>query len=237
MNWDEIVEHVAPHVVKLETPNGFGTGFVCLYNQSKSMCGIATAAHVVSYANDWEQPIRIRHHSSGKSVLIKENERIVMVDEASDSALVMFSSSALDLPAVPLSLLPHDKHLSIGMNIGWLGFPGIDSETLCFFSGSISAHKQKQKYASYLIDGVAINGVSGGPVFFSSETAGVQVVGTVSGYMPNRATGDSLPGLLVAQDVSHFHEVARFIKSVDEERKKKDESEKSGETSLAANQR
>jgi hypothetical protein len=38
--------------------------------------------------------------------------------------------------------------------------------------------------------------------------------------MSNRATGDVLPGLAVAQDVSHFHEMISFIKSIDEAKDK-----------------
>ena len=37
--------------------------------------------------------------------------------------------------------------------------------------------------------------------------------------MPNRAVGGALPGLSVAQDVSHFHEIASRMRTVDEARK------------------
>ena len=78
-----------------------------------------------------------------------------------------------------------------------------------------------------MIDGVAINGVSGGPVLHATEADGIQIVGTVTEYHPNRATGEALPGLLIAQDVSHFHEVASRIQSIDEARKEEAEFEKS----------
>ena len=55
MHWNTIVEKVAPYVVKIETPTGHGTGFLCLYNEEKTFFGIATAAHVVSYADEWQQ--------------------------------------------------------------------------------------------------------------------------------------------------------------------------------------
>jgi hypothetical protein len=51
MNWDQIVKKVTPHIVKIETPDGHGTGFLSLYNHDKTWCGIATAAHVVSHAD------------------------------------------------------------------------------------------------------------------------------------------------------------------------------------------
>jgi len=36
---------------------------------------------------------------------------------------------------------------------------------------------------TYLVDGVAINGVSGGPVFYTA-TKGIEVIGSVSAYLP-----------------------------------------------------
>jgi hypothetical protein len=68
---------------------------------------------------------------------------------------------------------------------------------------------------AYLIDGVAINGVSGGPVFYHTGSE-VQIVGVISAYVANRATGDTLPGLSIAQDVAHFHSVDLRVKSLDE---------------------
>ena len=94
-----------------------------------------------------------------------------------------------------------------------------------FFCGNISARQESRK--AYLIDGVAINGVSGGPVIHGNEADGIQIVGTVSAYQANRATGEALPGLLIAQDVSHFHDVASTIQSIDEADKKKAEFEES----------
>ena len=52
------------------------------------------------------------------------------------------------------------------------------------------------------------------------------IIGTVSAYMPNRITGDTLPGLLRAQGVTAFQETVRTIKSVDEARKKAEEEER-----------
>ena len=44
MNWDQAIKSVAPHIVKIETPSGYGTGFLAFYNHDKTWCGIATAA-------------------------------------------------------------------------------------------------------------------------------------------------------------------------------------------------
>ena len=135
----------------------------------------------------------------------------------------MFLKNKLPFPKDLISLLPSQTPIGIGFEVGWLGFPAVAPHDLCFFSGNISARQEFRN--AYLIDGVAINGVSGGPVLFSTETEGVQVVGTVSAYRANRATGEALPGLLIAQDVSHFHDVADHIRSIDDANKKKKELE------------
>lgn len=65
MNWDEIVAKITPYIVKIETPQGHGTGFLCLYNEDHSMCGIATARHVVQHAEEWQEPIRVVQQETG----------------------------------------------------------------------------------------------------------------------------------------------------------------------------
>jgi hypothetical protein len=104
--------------------------------------------------------------------------------------------------------------LPIGVEVAWLGYPAIAEYTLCFFSGNVSAFQEFRN--AYLIDGVAINGVSGGPVMYSTTADGVQIVGSITAYRANRATGETLPGLSIAQDVSHFQESVTRIRSIDE---------------------
>ena len=70
MKWDQIVNKTKPHIVKIETQTGSGTGFLSLYNGDKTFCGVATALHVVGHADDWQQPIQLRHHSSGKTLFL-----------------------------------------------------------------------------------------------------------------------------------------------------------------------
>lgn len=221
MNWNAIVEKVAPYVVKIETPTGHGTGFLCLYNQDQSLFGIATAQHVIDYANEWQQPIRLKHYRSSTTVFLKEADRAILSNPGTDSAVILISPGDLKIPQDAIPLLPTSVPLAIGTEVGWLGFPALAAETLCFFSGNISA-RQEWRHA-YLIDGVAINGVSGGPVIYSTETDGVQIVGTISAYVSNRATGDTLPGLAIARDVSHFHDMISMIRTLDEAREKTQE--------------
>ena len=226
MNWDQIVEKITPHIVKIETQSGHGTGFLSLYNQDKSVCGVATALHVVSEADDWQQPIRIRHHLSSETVFLEASHRVIYTDWDTDSAVILFRKNDFPfLPENPINLLPSEAIISIGFEVGWLGFPAVAPYDLCFFSGNISAKQESRK--AYLIDEVAINGVSGGPVIHATEADRIQIVDTVSAYHANRATGETLPGLLIAQDVSHFHDVTDHVQSIDEANRKKAESQES----------
>lgn len=223
MNWDNIVKKVSPHVVKIETQSGHGSGFLFMYNDDKSWCGIATAAHVLFQAEKWKQPVQLFHSESNQTLFLREHERAITIDLETDSAVILFKKGDFPLPENLIPLLPSTTPLTIGLEVGWLGFPAIESFTLCFFSGIISARQNFQK--AYLIDGVAINGVSGGPVIYSTETEGIQFIGTVNAYKANRVTGETLPGLSVAQDVSHFHDILEYVRSVDEANKKKQEFE------------
>jgi len=220
VNWNEVVEKVTPHIVKIETPGGHGTGFLCLYNVDGSYVGIATAHHVIEHAHKWMQPIRLTQYPSGKSVLLAAApRRAIWLEPQNDSALILVPKSQvedLDLPDAALPLLPTNRRLPIGNEVGWLGYPALGSSAnmVCFFSGTISAWQEEQK--AYLVDGVSINGCSGGPVVCSSPVDGVQIVGAISAYIVNRGTGESLPGLAVAQDVSYFNDAAAEIRSIDE---------------------
>lgn len=231
MNWDHAIETITPHVVKIETPSGYGTGFLAFYNMDNSWCGIATAAHVVVHADEWQEPIRIRHEGSPQPAFVAQNERVIFLDRVNDSAIVLLFKRELQLPECPITLLPVDQPCPIGLDIGWLGFPAIEPSTLCFFGGTVSARLAHRN--AYFIDGVAINGVSGGPVFHCPTPDRVQIIGCVSAYHANRVTGDTLPGLLRAQDVSHFHEVIRWIRNIDEANAKKREIEAAQRQSIA----
>lgn len=224
MNWDTIVEKVSPYVVKIETPAGHGTGFACLYNTDRAFVGIATAGHVVSYADDWQQPIRLLHEDSQSVSFLREPERVIFQDYEKDSAVILVDTGKLKFPETLIPLLPSSSPLAIGTEVGWLGFPAVAPHSLCFFSGNISARQDWRH--SYLIDGVAINGVSGGPVIYSTDAEGVQIIGSISAYVSNRATGEALPGLSIARDVSYFHDMISNIKSWDEASKQKAEQQR-----------
>jgi hypothetical protein len=84
-----------------------------------------------------------------------------------------------------------ESQMPRGTEIGLVGFPGIIGGEFCFFKGTISGYLSSP--LTYLVDAVAINGVSGGPAFDNHA----QIVGLVSSYIPNRVDEyTTLPGLL-----------------------------------------
>jgi len=97
-------------------------------------------------------------------VLLLPDDRAVWIDDTRDSAAIAFKSDKFVLPAKPLTLAPQAMHLLVGQRIGWMGYPGLAQATLCLFTGTVSAWLDEPE--EYLIDGVAIHGVSGGPAFF-----------------------------------------------------------------------
>ena len=233
MAWHTDFAQVRPYILRLETPQGFGTGFLFAYNDNKMFAAIATAAHVVEYADDWKLPIKIRHHESGKEIFLLDDERYIDLDRRRDSASVILANPGF-LPDQPLPMIDPTKFQQIGVEVAWAGYPAIADPHLCLFTGTIAAFISADD--SYLIDGVAINGVSGGPVFVSVPKNPPELIGSVSAYISNRQRGDALPGLLRAQDVTPFHETIRTMKSLDEARaKRKDEQQQErGEEAAAA---
>jgi hypothetical protein len=82
MDWQHVVEKIKPYVVKIETPQWHGTGFLCMRNKTGEIIGIATAAHVVEHASEWQQPIKIISYMPNGDikdvVLLKEDKRFGM---------------------------------------------------------------------------------------------------------------------------------------------------------------
>lgn len=210
-SWRKAVELVKPHVVKIQTPRGFGTGFLCAYSKDKTICAVATAAHVVDQSHLWEEPIRIRHHNSGQTKLLRAPDRIVWLHTRLDTAVILFLKEEFPLPQKPLRFISEEKYLKVGIEIGWVGFPTVSPENLCFFAGTNSSWVDDWK--TYLVDGVVINGVSGAPAFYR-VTKGIKVIGSVSAYLPNRS--GATPGLAMISDVEQFQNTIKRIKDMDE---------------------
>jgi hypothetical protein len=208
--WHIIVEKLTPYVVRIWTPQGSGTGFFISNSKETSLCAVATADHVISHAHYWEEPIRIEHIASGKTLLLRQSDRAINTNSATDTAAIIFERKDVVVPDGGVPLTPKDKHFKPGVEIGWLGFPAIPRANLCFFSGRISAWIEAEN--AYLVDGVAINGVSGGPAFIVSD----MLIGVVSAYIPNRATGEPLPGLAVVRGVNQYHDLAQEFETMDQ---------------------
>lgn len=218
MKWYEAVDQLRPHVVQIITPEGSGTGFLLWRSRVASLCAIATAGHVVDHASSWEELLRVRVASSGQVALLRPAERAIFVDSQRDTAVVLFDSERLSsLPPTTIDLISRGRRLRVGVTIGWLGFPAIPAADLCFFTGTVSA--KPPDLDAYFVDGVAINGVSGGPAF-SVRRESFRLIGVVSAYIPNRATGETLPGLAIVRDVTQFHDAVQAFLSVDEAKEK-----------------
>ncbi len=211
--WHEAVDQLKSHVFRVSTPDGTGSGWLVSRSQHTALCVVATAAHVVDHAHYWEEPIRITHHQSGAAMLLRPDERAININPATDTAAITFNRGEIQLPENTAPLMERDHHLKPGVQIGWLGFPAIPGAELCFFSGHISAYLEN--VSSYLVDGVAINRVSGGPAFRRINNT-AELIGVVSAYIPNRATGDVLPGVALVRDVNRYHDLADRLRTLDE---------------------
>jgi hypothetical protein len=96
-----------------------------------------------------------------------------------------------------LPVFPFESVLSRGADIGWVGFPGIVEPELCFFHGYVSGYLNDPP--TYLVDDVAINGVSGGPAFDNRA----HLIGLVSAYIPNQVDEHTtLPGLMALMPIN-----------------------------------
>jgi hypothetical protein len=228
LTWQEAVAIIQPYVVRVSTPTGSGTGFLFAYAINKGIAGVATAAHVINHAHAWEQPIRLQHHDSGKALVLRAGKRGVLIEEQYDTATIICEKGDLPLPDDLHELTPEGKVLRVGIEVGWVGFPAVAPESLCFFSGRISAWLEDQE--SYLVDGVVINGVSGAPAFHLDPDGKLILVGVVSAYVPNRATGVVLPGLSVVRHVGQMQRVVKDLRSLEEGLAKQTPPEEAAET-------
>ena len=226
MEWHEGIKAIEPHLVHISTPRGSGTGWLVSMSATTDLCAIATAAHVVDYAHYWETPIRIFHPASGKSVLFRAEERAIHLETILDTAAIVIHRGDLPFPDETLTLIEPGYFIKPGVEIGWLGFPAVYSSHSCFFSGRISYYDEPRK--QYLVDGVAINGVSGGPTF-RTLTDKVELIGVVSAYIANRATGETLPGVAVIQDVSQFYDIAQRFRNLDDAKSNETPAEETSE--------
>jgi hypothetical protein len=209
--WYQIVEEITPYMVRVVTRNGHGTGVLLANSSTGQFSGIATAYHVIAEAYEWGLPIRLEHQASQKFLTLN-SDRYIEANPQADTAVILFDRGDLPLPRNELSLVPEGKFQKVGCEVGWLGFPAMSPNDLCFFSGSIS--NRNANMHSYFVDGVAINGVSGGPVFSRRKDGTNPLVGIISAYIPNLSTGTPMPGLAIVRDVSPFFATIKKLKEL-----------------------
>lgn len=228
------MEEIKPFIFKIATPDGYGTGFQVLYPQNRQLCGIATAYHVIDHAEEWEEAIKLTHISSGESTILKNEDRVIFIYPQYDLAFILFGKNKLPLEKREPILIEPKRILKQGVEIGWCGFPGIaPPNELCFFAGHTSYCHAKEAY--YLVDGVAINGVSGGPAFYIDQlTEEVKIVGVISAYRANRIHGEIYPGLSKVCSVNPYHEMLKELRSLEEADEKAKETKEEQEAGKIA---
>lgn len=197
LDWDKVIDRVSPSVFRIETDHSTGTGFVFSRartpHNGKHYTMLATAWHVLKDSVNSTSPLTL-FDSDGRRDWKSTSDKIGYMrlgDEVFDTALIMIESvePLVDVRGL-LPILPFDSHMARRAEIGWLGFPGIAQPELCFFTGVVSGYLNNPP--GYLVDGVAINGVSGGPVFDNR----CHLVGMMTAYIPNQINKImTLPGL------------------------------------------
>jgi Trypsin-like peptidase domain len=195
--WPDVIDCVSRCVFRIIAGHSAGTGFlVSLANEEsgRQFAQIATAWHVVGDLVGTSDELTLISSSLEAHFSTPANQIgfYPLGDVRYDTALLVLQmEKRLFDEKELLPLFPSDAVLARGAEIGWLGFPGIVEPELCFFQGHISGYLNDPP--TYLVDGVAINGVSGGPAFDNR----CHVVGIVSEYRPNTLNeGRTLPGLV-----------------------------------------
>ena len=219
--WSDHIRKVAQQIVKIETDFGSGTGFVHFVRKQGACC-IATAMHVLEGALKDHSPICV-YLNSGRFIF-GENASTVVIAQADgiDSASLCFISKEVPKPVVPTISPKERTQIIIGMEVGWLGYPGLEgvADRLCFFSGRISAIDESNH--RYLLDGTAIPGVSGGPAFCEIRE-GLRIIGKVVHYIPVSAKSDSgkeifIPGLAGIVDVAGQNAIEDALSKLPEQK-------------------
>jgi hypothetical protein len=201
--WVEAAKILVPHMVKLEIPNSQGSGFfIAVATEGKAKCAvIATAAHVIGHACKWSEPIIVTGYK--RTVTLMPDQYLTQINESLDLAILEVPWDAVDFPAIPLPTTNPKDEFPAGYPVAWCGFPNMANDINCLFSGHISASVVSA--GDYLVDGVVIHGVSGGPAFIC-DNGHVTIIGLLSQYLPNRETGESLPGLGVIKRINPLAE-------------------------------
>ena len=181
LQWHEVVDRASKCVFRLHAGSASGTAFVIALGRppqgADCYATLATAWHVLEDLPGTSDDLELVS-VDGKTVFSSAADRIgfyPLGDPRYDTGLVVVrTGEVLVEERELLPLLPAESQLARGAEIGWLGFPGIAEPEICFCHGYVSGYLNDPP--TYLIDGVAINGVSGGPALDSRA----HVIGLVS---------------------------------------------------------
>ncbi len=194
--WHMVVDQVMSSVFHLNAGDSAGTCFlVSLGTDSQNLhtfAMFATAWHVLENLQGSSAGIEIISADKSKVFSSKTHKTVFSrMGTTSDAALIMVEVGQELTQDNLLPIMPFGDQLARGSEIGWLGFPGLFNAEPCFFLGVISGYLNDPP--TYLVDGVAVNGVSGGPAFDDRA----HLIGLVSAYIPNKVDeATTLPGLL-----------------------------------------
>jgi hypothetical protein len=195
--WAELIPKIEPLVYQVHAGKALGTTFMV------SVTGPADGSHHAMFATAWHvvkdvvqttDPLElIRRDGVPLSKLITGPVAVYPIGPPEgDTALICAPTREPLVEPSALLPIPLETMLPRGADVGWLGFPGLAYPELCFFRGVVSGYSERPPI--YLIDGVAINGVSGGPAF---DRTGL-LIGLVSAYVPNQLDERrTLPGLMI----------------------------------------
>ena len=211
-SWDSYYKSISPFVVKIITEKGTGTGLIAW--EDDSHIHIFTALHVV----DNRFLYTICFYDERLFTCPGQDAIIRAVKPSIDLAILSIPKKVIPFNDIsvgdlPFPVLAVDDQIDIGTTVGWIGYPGIFTKLTAkpgFFSGSISGIGEDN---SYLIDGTAISGVSGGPVISITRgpdnTIGPVIIGIITAYLYNIASMPNqdqiaLPGVAVALNFKPF---------------------------------
>lgn len=195
-SWQQVIPRLEPLIFRVHAGSSMGTGFIIGLSRADGgrHAMLVTALHVVEDVLGNDLPLElVRSDGTVVSAQIAGPVHIYPVGPPEcDTALIQVPTCEPLISQDALLPMPLETMLPRGADLGWLGYPGLVMPELCFFRGVVSGHQERPPI--YLVDGVAINGVSGGPAF---DPSGL-VVGLVSAYVPNQvAPGRTLPGLMI----------------------------------------
>lgn len=191
---------VRPHFVLIETPFCRGTGFLFARVSQQSSPVVATAAHVVAKAIQSDTVIRIHAPDCHSTVFLESYDRVIELDRYTDSALLLLPESELDLPAHPLPTKSLPEALAEHLTVGWYGFPVFSPEAdPHLFMGKVCDALPSR--AAVMVDGVITAGIGGAPVFHTSSSGEVYLVGLATRPKLQRAGREEEPSLLAVQDL------------------------------------